>query len=364
MNKEFVRGNNGTEVYRFCNNFIAAVGAENIIIKDVDESGKTLKDYMMTGHKKIVASQLRDAELMNALKASAKKQTAFDEYGHTKTSAKAYDSFRRIVGKFANISSCTLSKSSVSDITQYDSSLKLAEGLKTSRAFNRVCETYGVTKAEPYNKLFASYADMVSDLKRELTYVISLNPYDYLTMSFGNSWASCHTIDKTNRRGMDNAYSGAYCGGCLSYMLDSTSFITFTVEKGADVQTSGKIFRNMFHYGNNVLVQGRVYPQSNDGGTDLYQAFREIVQAEMATMLDLTSNEWTHLCGYDSMGSYVNTSGVHYPDYRRYNGCNASYPSERRRSGAVRIGHNGICPYCGEEYSKDRLLSHDSCSLN
>lgn len=360
MNKELTRGSNQQEVYRFCDNFPSNIKAESLIVKYADESGKTLTDYMRTGARKISVLKLRDADFVKVLTDSQKGNNDFDECGRTKKSYGDYKNFFSIMQRFRNIPTTSLDASHISNIVKYDNTLKLAEGLKTSRAFNRVCEKYGVTKAENYNKLFAVYADLVSGLKRELTYVISLNPYDYLTMSFGNSWASCHTIDKRNRRNMDNAYSGMYCGGCLSYMLDSSSIITFAVDKGADVQTSGKIYRNMFHFGNNTLVQGRVYPQSNDGGTDLYKEFRDIMQAELSIMLDLETNTWERLCGASSMGNYTNSSGIHYQDYKRYEGCNATYPTERRR-GTVRIGHTGICPYCGKEYTKDSRLSHESC---
>jgi hypothetical protein len=212
--------------------------------------------------------------------------------------------------------------------------------------------------------MFAEYSDAVSGLCRKLTYVISVNPYDYLTMSFGKSWASCHTIDKNNRRNMPNSYSGQWCGGTLSYMLDSTSIITYVVDKGEDVQTSGKIYRNMFHYGNNILVQSRVYPQANDGATDLYKKFRDFMQTEMAAILGLENNLWTIKPGTGACRDWTRTHGSHYSDYVSFSSCNVTYPSERKGDiHSIDIGHDGICPYCGESHSMSSWLSHGTCRI-
>jgi hypothetical protein len=241
--------------------------------------------------------------------------------------------------------------------------VKIAAGMKTSRAFNRVCDSFGVTALPAYNKLFAEYADMVSGLARQLDFVISVNPYDYLTMSFGKSWASCHTIDKTNQRNLPSSYSGMYCGGTLSYMLDSSSIITFVVDKGADVQECGKIYRNMFHYENNALIQGRVYPQGNDGATDLYQTFRTFMQDEMAVLLGLEQNTWIIKRGTSECDSFSSTTGRHYRDYLNYSDCNVCYPKERSGFvGIVHIGSDGICPKCGETITSQDRIVHGSCS--
>jgi hypothetical protein len=183
-------------------------------------------------------------------------------------------------------------------------------------------------------------------------------------MSFGKSWASCHTIDKNNRRNMPNSYSGAYCGGTLSYMLDSVSIITYVVDNGEDVQTSGKIYRNMFHFGNNVLIQGRVYPQGNDGATDLYKKFRDFIQTELATMLGLEKNMWTIRSGTRACSEMSYSEGQHYTDYTCNSDCNVTYPSERKDSiSRITIGHDGICPHCGEEHTMSSWISHNSCRL-
>jgi len=367
LRREFARDNDANEVQSFCSYFEERVGSRDLILSRTDEHGKTMTDYILTGAKSVGVKKMHDMTFIKQLRDSRGCMQDFDEYGYTKKSKQAANTFHNIItGDFAYFPHPSLSKNAVSSIQKRDSSIKLAEGLKTSRAFNRVCEAYGVTKSAKYNKLFAQYADLVSDLKRELDFYISLNPYDYLTMSFGNSWASCHTIDKKNVRQMPDYYSGGYCGGTLSYMLDGTSIITFAVDKDADVQQSGKIYRNMFHFGNNMLMQARVYPQSNDGGTDLYKTFRDIVQAEFALMLGLSNNSWSHLGNRSLCEKRTQSHGVHYRDYNYREDCNISCPTELYKNvgdnSLIVVGHSGICPYCGEEISSSGQLSHDRCN--
>ncbi|MBQ4155309.1 MAG: hypothetical protein IJD90_00720, partial [Clostridia bacterium] len=175
--------------------------------------------------------------------------------------------------------------------------------------FHKICHYYGVDKSpvsktdsrgrvqKVYDIEFAKYADMVSGGKRKIKFFISVNPLDYLTMSFGVNWASCHTIDRENRRRMDNSYSGAYCGGTMSYMLDHVSIVTYVHNTMPESYETGKVYRNMFHLGGDgVLLQGRVYPQGNDGCTDLYKEFRGIMQKELTKLLGLERNSWMKRC--------------------------------------------------------------------
>ena len=114
-------------------------------------------------------------------------------------------------------------------------------------------------------------------------------------------------------------------------------------------------------------MQSRVYPQSNDGGTDLYQTFRDIVQAEFAIMLGLSNNAWDHLGNNDECEARTISHGVHYRDYHCRNGCNISCPTELRNNvngnSFMVVGHSGICVYCGEEIETNGQISHGSCSI-
>ncbi len=348
LDVELERRANGDEIYAFCENFPSNVEARKLFLKFVDENGKSLNDYTRVGIGTFKARQLHYGNVLEMLAVNHDAKRKFLNDGATRDSHIAYNDFCSIVRQFEYHTASTLSEFVAACLTQYKMNATFTEGMKTSRAFNRMCAYYGVDKLPNYNKLFAQYSDMVSGLKRKVKFYLSLNPLDYLTMSFGNSWSSCHTIDKKNERGMPNSYQGMHAGGTLSYMLDTTSIITYVHSHATEDHEEGKIYRNMFHFSNGTLLQGRIYPQGNDGATDLYKEFRLIVQAEFTKLLGLESNDWirrTCECG-DNTATY----GVHYPDYLHFEECNVSYPREMPDAArnVIPIGTERICPKCGE----------------
>lgn len=358
-NKEFARDNLNREVRSFCGNFGINVDSRNILLSYKDDEGKTISDYIKTGQSHISPSQLHD----KSIKTIKFDNLNFCDDGYTKTSNKKNNEFDKFINLFCYISDPTISSENETEFAAVNAEIKLAQGMKTSRAFNRMCDAYGISKAPKYNKLFAQYADMVSGLTRSLDYVISVNPYDYLTMSFGNSWSSCHTIDKHNIRRLPTGYSGQYCGGTLSYMLDETSIITYVIDKNGNPKDGGKIYRNMFHYNGTTLIQGRIYPQGNDGATNLYSKFREFMHAELNEILETEDEPWTTEKGNSSCNKHTISNGVHYRDYLYVRDCNTSYPSNVARHPKVKIGHAGICPYCGTIITAASALSHSTCSI-
>lgn len=238
--------------------------------------------------------------------------------------------------------------------------IRLHAGMKTSRAVNKICGYLGLDKEPEYNRQFARYADGLNPLKVVRHTVISVNPLDYLTMSFGNSWASCHTIDKENKRGMPNTYEGQYSSGTISYMLDGTSFIMYTIDKdfsGEDYwRSDGKINRQMFHLGEDFLVQGRMYPQDNDGAEGIYTDFRAIAQKVIADCKQIP-NLWTLRKGTEAASQYIDSAGTHYRDYRHYDNCTLSIRKGADGLKRITVGHNPICVTCGREHTVSENIS-------
>ena len=366
VNVELERTSNGDEITHFCENFPSRIGASTLFYKYTDENGKTLQDYSRTGVKKLKARNLCYGNFRDVITVNAANRKKFCNDGMTKESYQKYEGFFHAIYSFRYSRNAIIDSETINKLTQYEINGKFVGGMKTSRAFNRLCSIHGVDKLPDYNKLFAEYADMVSGLKRKLKFYISLNPLDYLTMSFGNSWSSCHTIDKNNERGMPNSYSGMHCGGTLSYMLDGTSIITYMHNKAIEDHEEGKIYRNMFHFDEGTLVQGRIYPQGNDGATDLYRVFRRFMQIELTKLLNLRADDWVKRTGV--CGNNVASYGVHYQDYNHFSGCNVSYPREMPSASShmMAVGHTRICPYCGNTVSDEEdggWLSHVACDI-
>lgn len=257
------------------------------------------------------------------------------------------------------------------DIKQIISSLKAIktktlphDGERTARFVGKLCRELKLNTYYGYESEYAKYADAINPITLKRTTVMSVNPLDYLTMSFGNSWASCHTIDKTNVRGKPNSYEGQYCSGTLSYMLDETSMVVYTISddyKGNNPETQEKITRCMFHYGEDKLIQGRMYPQSNDGDEGVSKEVRLIVQKVLSECLDVP-NYWNVKKGTEACEDVVSSEGTHYRDYESFSTCNVSMPVGINNDKIITIGHEPICPKCGCEHSEEETLCCAGCS--
>lgn len=247
----------------------------------------------------------------------------------------------------------------VEKLNEINPNLHAHNGQKMSRVINKFCSWIGFDKLPDYNREFAKYADALNPLTITSHTVLSVNPLDYLTMSFGNSWASCHTIDKRNKRGMPNSYEGMYSSGTISYMLDSPSMVFYTVDasyNGNDFWNEPKINRQMFHWGEEKLVQGRLYPQDNNGDNSVYTPYREIVQKVMSELFSLP-NYWTVSKGTDAAGKFINSDGTHYRDYDNYSNCTLSRPKGSENDRYITVGHDPICIECGSEHDTEDCIS-------
>ena len=233
-------------------------------------------------------------------------------------------------------------------------------GQKTSRVVNKICQYLGYDKHPDYNREFAKFADALSPMSIKRHTILSINPLDYLTMSFGNSWASCHTIDKQNKRGMPNNYSGCYSSGTISYMLDPSSMVFYTVDAeydGNEYWTQPKINRQMFHYGEDKLVQARLYPQDNDGDSDAYAPYRNIVQSIISFIFDFP-NLWLMSKGVEAASKYIRSCGTHYRDYEHFNSCTLSLKKGSDNENSFIVGASPICIDCGEEHNVAESINH------
>lgn len=245
-------------------------------------------------------------------------------------------------------------------------SIKAVRGQKLSRVINKICHLLEIDKDKNYNKEFAKFSDAVNPLSIIRHTVISCHPIDYLTMSFGNSWSSCHTIDKKNVRNMDNSYEGMYSGGTMSYMLDGTSVVFYTVDKkydGDKLELEPKINRNMFHIGEDKIVQGRVYPQCNDDKSCIYEKFRNIMQKVIADCYG-KPNMWKLKKGTEACEDIIESKGVHYRDYENFDDCNVSYlklDDGSYNNKKIIVGHNVICPSCGGVHSNSSCIECSDC---
>lgn len=216
-----------------------------------------------------------------------------------------------------------LSEEVAESINELIPDVKAVKGQKTSRIFNKLFTMFGIDKnCIDYNRKFAQLADACNPLDIERITVFSLNIIDFLLMSNGNSWRSCHTIIDD---GGDKGYGGCYRGGTLSYANDGVTICMYTVNKnyyGTDWCFEPKITRQIFFWDYPVLVQERLYPQDNDNsenGKKLCNQYRQLAEnvfavccgypnlwvVERANRVRICSRENTFM--YHDWDSYPNT---------------------------------------------------------
>lgn len=240
----------------------------------------------------------------------------------------------------------------------------IAAGQKTSRAVNKICKLLRVNRRSDYEREYAKYSDAINPLDVVRHTILSVNPVDYLLSSNGNSWSSCHTLDKNN----PNGYSGCHCSGTMSYLLDGTTMVYYQVDKeydGNDLEFEPKIIRQLFHYKDGILVQGRLYPQCNDGRNSLYTPIRAQLQKIIADCL-VAPNLWRKKGGTSACSQVINSEGTHYRDYTCQNECSVSrivkmIPKGRVDNRKMTVGHDIYCTKCGDYHDMESTLLCEDC---
>ena len=269
----------------------------------------------------------------------------------------------QFLNNLTSYASRTISEETANYLNIHVPEIHAHTGQKTTRVINKLCTYLGFDKVDGYNREFAKYADSLNPLKIKRHTVLSLNPIDYLTMSFGNSWSSCHTIDKDNKRDMPNGYQGMYSSGTISYMLDGTSMVFYTVDasyNGTDYFTQPKITRQMFHFGEDKLVQGRLYPADGSVANDIYTQYRNLVQEIIAKIFDVP-NLWT--VKRSEFYNYIASYGTHYRDYNHFGECTLSLlKGSEKIFNKMKIGRDPICISCGDSHSTENSIVCRSCN--
>lgn len=250
----------------------------------------------------------------------------------------------------------------INNLNRYNDNFKLRTNMKASKAIGKICNVLNWNTFEDYNKQYAKLCDSLNPIKVVRHTCISLNPIDFLLMSNGNSWSSCHGIKYIKSQ-------GCYCSGTLSYMLDPCSFVFYTVDgsfNGTDIELEPKLQRQIFGYKENVIFQSRLYPQDLDyGAAEIYKDIRNIVQKVISDCLELP-NLWVIL--KDNITSHVRrgSNSTAYPDFKHSRGiCTVTVHKtameNKDKLKMVMMGRQPICLKCGNKHSNTNSLYCRSC---
>lgn len=228
-------------------------------------------------------------------------------------------------------------------------------GQRTSRVLNAICKKYGLDKVEGYNACFAKLADSLNPLSISRNGYLSVHPCDYLEMSNAdNPWHSCHNLDH-----------GEYRAGTLSYMGDGSTMVFFTTSAddfGEHTYSLPKLTRQVFAYGNGILLQSRLYPDYEDA--DTATTYRNLVQRALAACLG-APDLWVRRTGMDYIAEYVYTDedALHYTDYT-YD-CyhpSVSFLQDLEDPEPLTVGSAAHCLCCGYQISDSEEVLCYSCS--
>lgn len=243
----------------------------------------------------------------------------------------------------------------ISYLNEMDEKFNFRPGMKLNRVINKICQKVGLDKLEGYNRAFAEFSDGITPLKISRHTTISVNPIDFLLMSNGNSWRSCHYI------GDDPEDAGCYSSGTISYMMAEDSFIVSVIDKEWDndnLALAPKINRQVFGYNDHQLVQSRLYPQDCDSGAnEIYRNLREMVE-EIIAKAEGEANRWVKAKDFN-----VSSRGTAYEDWYHFSNCGQyelrDFTGVDKES--VRMSRLPVCIKCGHTHSYEESIVCEDC---
>ena len=213
-----------------------------------------------------------------------------------------------------------------------------------------------------WNHYFSLFCDSINPIKIMRRITISVNPLDFLLMSNGDTWNSCHDI----KGGYDGDAPGCYSGGTMSYGRDKYTLIAYYTPADTDiddVETTEKQKRCLFFWGEDKLIQSRVYPDGRDGGDfGLAEEMRGFVRQIISECLGF-ANVWMLKKGHKEADKYILTKGKQYPDYHYYEDIYVSFPwTKLNNYNKIKVGKLPICPACGERHSNEANILCENCA--
>lgn len=251
-----------------------------------------------------------------------------------------------------------LTEKSVETIAQYEEQADIkfkvrpSVGMKSSRFILKNLEAVGVKldSSDAVNRYFGTYSESISPYSKNMFLVLSVNPGDYLRMSEGNSWSSCHRVGNDEDR-------GCYQAGTLSYMVDKPTLVAYVIPEYPEhlekIYYIPKNYRQLFliHKSGKIFIQSRMYP---NGDNDMSREIRRAVHSIVSTIYGFT-DMWKAPKRAENKFVYQNDN-LHYADYHfcrdAIKSSIASEVSEAYDNGdfdsSTGIGEPPRCVICGE----------------
>lgn len=234
-------------------------------------------------------------------------------------------------------------------VRQIANKLGLTSKMGVESIWNRETHQYEDKEINLWNKRYAEYCDAINPLDIPAITFISANFIDYMLQSNGDSWSSCHNIDK-------ETYNGCNCSGSMSYALDERSlqmhtFLPEKVEGLNNIKFAGKRKRVIIHMGHdfNYFVFSCVYENRTEEEREQLLPIFEKVWADCLGVSNLWQSE---------VSSSLVTAGngcTAYPDWAQEY-CNGKTVRvkdyDKANMQTIYAGASPICVQCGSEHSE------------
>lgn len=344
----------------------------NAVLKTKNAEGKTIVDLIYDE----VKAMPKSISIKDVNSYEGKTRKCFSEFrsdGILYSSINDSNKANCIIDQFRSIVGARLTDEQANALNVQNEKIRAAENMKTTRAMGKVLALYGLenkSQGSAYGNWYISkYCEVMKEGGRRLTFVVSVNPIDYLKMSIGR-FTSCHNIN-----------GGGWASGTISYMLDKVTLITYAIEPHSEMEisTTGeivtglqrpelfpKIYRNVFHWDElHRLIQSRVYPQGLEGCTDLYAVFRHKVQEMISVANGWETNNWTNRKRRHMDFTVKGECATNYADWAQsYMNANLSTPGHSADPYSTErfvIGAEPMCVRCGERHHRTNTLFCESC---
>ena len=239
-------------------------------------------------------------------------------------------------------------------VRQIANKIGLTSKMGVESIWNRETHQYEDKEINLWNKRYAEYCDAINPLDIPAITFISANFIDYMLQSNGDSWSSCHNINK-------ETYSGCNCSGSMSYALDERSLQMHTylpekVKEVNNIKFAGKRKRVIIHMGHdfNYFVFSCVYEnRTEEEREQLLPIFEKVWadclgvpnlwQSEVSSSLVTAGNGCTAY--HDWAQEYCKGKTVRVKDYDKANMKN------------IYAGASPICVECGREHDECDTIS-------
>ena len=338
------------------------------LMSRLNEEGKTIEDLIKEELTNLPAL-VSVSSLPTQGGKESKSFTEFNSEGYTKKSIENRYNVKAAINILQNYNSARLEDDTADALNKLIPNLDAKAGMKTTRTLGKIIKLNGLedkTKGSMYGRVFISdYCELMREGGARYTFVISIHPIDFLTMSIGE-FTSCHDITR-----------GHWQSGCIAYMLDNVAMITYAIKNNQTVtlpqtgevvpatehpEYASKVYRNVFFWDDkHRLIQSRVYPKSNDGCGDVLSAFRHKVQEEISLANGWNPSTWTHRKRKFTEFTSHGNGATNYPDWQYSNmGGNLSTPNhanEEYSTDQIVIGAKPMCIVCGRRHTTTYSLT-------